>query len=92
MQGRTLEEVAGFFKEFEIPIVRLAHETYQLDTVRTSSRTLVHLPRAQDGYTENYFAFTIVPSHDAMGRVTGVVIYAADQNLQRASEDETAHF
>jgi two-component system, chemotaxis family, CheB/CheR fusion protein len=88
MQGRTLEEVAGFFKEFEIPIVRLAHETYQLDTVRTSSRTLVHLPRAQNGYTEYYFAFTIVPSHDAMGRVTGVVIYAADQNLQRVSEAE----
>jgi len=88
MQGRTLEEVAGFFREFEIPIVRLAHETYQLDTVHTSSRTLVHLPRAQNGFTENYLAFTIVPTHDAMGRVTGVVIYAADQTLQRASEAE----
>src|SRR5260221_4529266 len=44
MQGRTLEEVAGFFREFEIPIVHLARETYQMDTVHTSSRTLVHLP------------------------------------------------
>jgi signal transduction histidine kinase len=88
MQGRTLEEVAGFFREFEIPIVHLAREAYELNTMRTSPRTLVHLPRGQDGYTENYFAFTIVPSHDAIGRVTGVIIYAADQNLQRAGEAE----
>ena len=88
IQGRTLGEVAGFFREFEIPIVRLAHEAYQLDLVRTSPRTLVHLPRGQNSYTESYFAFTIVPSHDAIGRVTGVIIYAADQTLQRASEAE----
>lgn len=88
MQGRTLEEVAEFFREFEIPIVRLAHEAYQLDSVRTSPRTLVHLPEGQNGSAERYFAFTIVPSHDAIGRVTGVIIYAADQTLQRASEAE----
>ncbi|HJT55702.1 MAG TPA: CheR family methyltransferase [Ktedonobacteraceae bacterium] len=87
-QGRTLEEVAGFFREFEIPIMRLAREAYQLDAVRTTPRTLVHLPRGHNEYTDNYFAFTIVPSHDAVGRVTGVIIYAADQTLQRASEAE----
>jgi signal transduction histidine kinase len=80
--------VADYFREYEIPIVQLAHEAYQLDAVRTSPRTLVHLPEGQNGYSETYFAFTIVPTHDAAGRVTGVVIYAADQTLQRANEVE----
>ncbi|HLH60068.1 MAG TPA: CheR family methyltransferase [Ktedonobacteraceae bacterium] len=89
-QGRSLEEVAGFFREFEIPIMHLAREAYQLDIVRTTSRTLVHLPKGpgQNEYTQNYFAFTVVPSHDAIGRVTGVIIYAADQTQQHASEAE----
>ena len=87
-QGRTLEEVAEFFREYEIPIARLAHEAYQLDAVRTSPRMLVHLPEKQNGNAATYFVFTIVPTHDAVGRVTGVVIYAADQTLQRANEAE----
>src|SRR5579885_3519157 len=88
MHGRTLEEIAEFFREFEIPIMHLAREAYQLDLVRTTSRTQVHLPKGpgQNGYTENYFAFTVVPSHDSMGRVSGVIIYAADQTQQQASE------
>ncbi len=87
-EGRSLEEVAGFFREFEIPIIHLAREAYQLDSVRTTSRTLVHPLRGPGRNAEVYFAFTVVPTHDAMGKVTGVIIYASDQTQQRASEIE----
>jgi two-component system CheB/CheR fusion protein len=90
IQGRTLEEATGFFREIDIPIALLAHESFRLNTMRTSARTLISLPKEQtEGENvENYFVFTFIPTHDAMGKVTGVVIYAADQTVQRASEAE----
>ena len=88
VQGRLLDEVFDIFWEADVAIARMAHEAYQRDLVRTTPRTLVRLPGAQGKPEESYFVFTIVPTHDANGKVTGVVIYAIDETEQRASEAE----
>src|SRR6266699_2602984 len=88
VQGRLLDEVFDIFWEADVAIARMAHEAYQRDLARTTPRTLVRLPGAQGKPEESYFVFTIVPTHDANGKVTGVVIYAIDETEQRASEAE----
>lgn len=85
VQGRPLQESAELLWNTEVPIVRLAREAYQQDAVRTTPRMRTYLPKAQGASAESYFVFTIVPSHDD-GKVSGVVIYAADETEQRAQE------
>ncbi len=68
--------------------MRLAREAYQQDAVRTTPRMLTRLPKAQGGVVESYFVYTIMPSHDANGKVSGVVINAVDETEQRAREAE----
>jgi len=85
VQGRPLDEIFELFWEAGISIVRLAREVYQKDVVRTSPRILIRFQKV-DETVENYFVYTIVPTHDAGGRVTGVVIYAVDETEQRARE------
>jgi two-component system CheB/CheR fusion protein len=88
VQGRLLDEVFDIFWEADTAIARMAHEAYQRDLTRTTPRTLVRLPGAQGKPEESYFVYTIVPTHDANGKVTGVVIYAIDETEQRAREAE----
>ncbi len=88
VQDRPLEEVFDLFWETDTGIVRLAREVYKQDAIRTTPRMLTYFPRGQ-GANEpptSYFVFTLVPSHDANGRVDGVIIYAADETEQRAKE------
>ena len=85
-QGRPLDEVFEMFWEAGSAITRLAREAYQRDAARTSPRILMRFPRAQGDPVESYFVYTIVPTHDAAGRVSGVVIYALDETEQRARE------
>jgi hypothetical protein len=40
---------------------------------------------------ERYLAYALVPSHDASGKVSGVIIYARDEAEQRAKEVEVNH-
>jgi len=57
--------------------------------VRVTPRTLKHIPKSQkkqEHGPENYFTYTIIPSHDALGKVTGVIIYAADATELRLQE------
>ena len=88
VQGKQLDEVFDIFWEADVAIARLAHEAYRRDLAHTTPRTLVRLPGAQGEPEESYFVFTIVPTHDANGKVTGVVIYAIDETEQRAREVE----
>ena len=88
VQGRLLDEVFDIFWEADAAITRMAHEAYQRDIARTTPRTLVRLPRAQGEPEECYFVYTIVPTHDGNGKVSGVVIYAIDVTEQRAREAE----
>src|SRR5438876_2888527 len=86
VQGKPLEVVFELFWEAGIPIVRLAHEAYQQDVIRTTPRMLTRLPKANGEAIESYFVYTLVPIHDAAAKVSGVIIYTADETEQRARE------
>ncbi|MFL5699064.1 MAG: CheR family methyltransferase [Ktedonobacteraceae bacterium] len=86
VQGRPLEVVFELFWEAGIPLVRLAHEVYQQNVTRVTSRMLTPVPGPDGELTANYFVYTLVPSHDASGKVSGVIIYAVDETAQRARE------
>jgi two-component system CheB/CheR fusion protein len=62
-----------------VPIVR---EVYRQDTVRTTSRMLVNIPNEHGVPVPRYFIYTIVPTHEAGGKVDGVVLYADDLSAQ----------
>jgi signal transduction histidine kinase len=82
IQGRPLEIVFEHSWENGIPIIRAAHEVYEQNVRRIIPRILTRLPNIDGGYTESYFAYTLVPSHDARGNVSGVIIYAVDETEQ----------
>ena len=88
--GQPLADVYELFWEAGIEGVRLAREVYQQDSTRTTPRLQTYMLNAQNGASERYFSYTIVPSHDASGKVTGVIIYAVDETLQqeRSVEEE----
>jgi signal transduction histidine kinase len=84
-----LDEAAITFELFweeGIPIVRTAHEVYEHGITRTTSRIRTSLPNTNEEIKENYFVYTLVPSHDANGRISGVIIYAVDETEQRMKE------
>jgi signal transduction histidine kinase len=84
VQGRPLEEVFNHFWEGGHDVVRLAHEAFLHDEVRTTPPLRTTLPGPQDAPVEGYLVYTIIPSHDINGRVSGVIIYAADETAQIA--------
>ncbi|MBV9229499.1 MAG: PAS domain-containing protein, partial [Chloroflexi bacterium] len=89
--GRPLDEVIDLFWETGMEIVHLTRDAYRLDKVQIIPRMLTYPPKSQDGQkepTENYFTYTIVPSHDALGKVDGVLIYAVDETEQHLREVE----
>jgi two-component system CheB/CheR fusion protein len=86
VQGHPLDEIFEAFWESGMTIVRLAHEAYLRDSIRTTPRVMTHVPKEQSEFEEIYFVFTIVPTHDANGKVSGVIIYGVDETLQRARE------
>src|SRR6266699_114726 len=86
VQGHPLDEVFEVFWESDMTIVRLAHEAYQRDSVRTTPRMMTHVLKDQSEFEENHFVYTIVPTHDANENVSGVIIYSVDETLQRARE------
>ncbi len=94
VKGRPLEIVFEMLWEAGFPIVRLAHEVYQQDIVRITPRILTRIPIASGENIESYFVYTLVPSHDAHGRVSGIIIYAVDETEQRvhAVEEELEKF
>jgi len=94
VQGRPLEEVSNLFWEDEagIKVARLAREVYRTGEAHTILRMPTHLPSGPGSRTEHleerYFVYTIVASHDASGRVDGVIIYALDETEQWARQAE----
>jgi chemotaxis methyl-accepting protein methylase/signal transduction histidine kinase len=95
VQGRPLDEVLDLFWDEGVEIVHRARDAYRLDMVLTTPRMLTHLPAhtstgrdPQAKQQDYYFTYTIVPSHDANGRVVGVIIYTLDETEQRWREME----
>ena len=87
-QGNPLEEVPELFGEASIGMVilRLAREVYQFNETRTTPRILS--PDAREPARERYLVYTLVPSHEARGRVDGVIVYALDETQQRIRDVE----
>ena len=88
VQGRPLDEIFDVFWEAGRSIISLAREVYYHDAARTIPRMLIRFPQQQSEPVESYFMYTIVPTHDATGRVSGIVIYATGKTEQRAREIE----
>src|SRR6266700_2032519 len=86
LHGRPLEIVFELFWEEGIPIVRAAHEVFRQGITHTTPRVLTRVPNTNGGYSESYFVYTLVPSHDAGGKVSGVIIYAVDETQHRVRE------
>jgi two-component system CheB/CheR fusion protein len=89
--GRPLEEVIDLLwkPDAEFPLLRFAREVYIQDAPKTIPRIHTFEPEAQDihaGQREGYFSYTIIPSHNASGRVNGVIIYTADETEQHARD------
>ncbi|HEU0003185.1 MAG TPA: ATP-binding protein, partial [Ktedonobacteraceae bacterium] len=91
VQNRPLDEVFDHFWQDGAPVVRLVHEVYQQNAMRTTSRMPTRVMK--DGVpVERYVVYTLVPSHDATGRVSGVLLYAVDETerLVKEAEEERA--
>ena len=63
-------------------LVPIVHEVYRDNTLRTTPRMLVNIPNEHGVPVPRYFVYTIVPTHEAGGKVDGVVLYADDISAQ----------
>ena len=86
--GQPLEEVYQYFWAGAGEGVRLAREVYQHNDARSLPRVRISSPEKADDARESYVGYTMIPSHDTAGRVSGVIIYAIDETVQRAREIE----
>jgi two-component system CheB/CheR fusion protein len=91
--GKPLDEVMELFWNIQLgkTLVRQAHEVYQHNETRTLPRVQMS-SSSQEESEENFFVYTLSPSHDSYGRVNGVIIYALDETEQHTHEvrDERA--
>jgi two-component system, chemotaxis family, CheB/CheR fusion protein len=86
--GRPLAEVSDVLWDGGGQLLQLAYKAFKQDKTSTTPRMRASLPQAQGEARESYFVYTIVPTHDTYGRVTGVIIYAIDQTQERIREAE----
>jgi two-component system, chemotaxis family, CheB/CheR fusion protein len=86
--GRPLAEVSELLWNGGGQLLQLARKAFKQDSTSTTPRMRAHLPQAEGEARESYFVYTIVPTHDTLGRVTGVIIYAIDQTQERIREAE----
>ena len=90
--GRPLSEVAGRFWAADLPIVRLAEEVYRQDAPHSIPGTGTGSVEEQGGSGERRPAYTLVPSHDADGTVSGVIIYTTVEAEAQEQEAEVGQF
>ncbi len=88
VKGRSLEDVYELFWPDGIAIVRLAREAFEQNAVRITSLIRVQQLDLANELVERYFSYTLVPSHDVLGRAIGVIIYAVDETEQHAKDTE----
>src|SRR6266496_6332969 len=87
VQNRSIDEIFDLFWQDGAPLIRLIHEVYNQNVTRTTARVLSGVPK--DGASdERNVVYTVVPSHDATGRVSGVLIYALDETERLLKEAE----
>ena len=79
-QDRPLNEVMELFwgARQGMTLHQQALEVYERDEKRTIARTFT-IPPQQGDTEEHHFMYTLVPSHNTQGRVSGVIIYSLDE-------------
>jgi two-component system, chemotaxis family, CheB/CheR fusion protein len=87
VQNRPIDEVFDHFWQNGARLVRLIHEVYSQNVTRTTARVLSRASK-DEAHVERYVVYTLVPSHDATGRVSGVLIYALDETERLLKEAE----
>ncbi|HEY6542307.1 MAG TPA: ATP-binding protein, partial [Ktedonobacteraceae bacterium] len=87
VQNRPLDEVFDLFWQDGAPQMRLAHEVYNQNVTRTTVRVPSGTPK-NGAFAERHVVYTMIPSHDATGRVSGVLIYAVDETERLLKEVE----
>ncbi|HYA99808.1 MAG TPA: CheR family methyltransferase [Ktedonobacteraceae bacterium] len=87
VQNRSVDDIFDQFWQDGAPLVRLIHEVYSQNVTRTTAKVLSHgqIDGAPD---ERYVIYTLVPSHDANRRVSGVLVYALDETERLLKEAE----
>jgi signal transduction histidine kinase len=88
VQNRSIDEIFDHFWQDGAPLVRLIHEVYSQNVTRTTARVLSRVVQQDGAQGERYVVYTLVPSHDATGRVSGVLIYALDETERLLKEAE----
>jgi two-component system CheB/CheR fusion protein len=79
---RPLVEVAGYFWDGDLPLVRLASEVY----TRDASRNVLSSYKRENG--DQPLSYALLPAHEADGSVSGVIIYAIDGTRQFSGATE----
>ncbi|HEX8683063.1 MAG TPA: CheR family methyltransferase [Ardenticatenaceae bacterium] len=77
--GESFASVTEHFYGVDQTVIDLAREVYHTDTTRTTRRVLTDLPNERGEMREHHLVYTLVPTHDLVGRVNGVVIYGVDE-------------
>ncbi len=77
--GLPIAQVTELFLEATTMMVDLARDVYYKDITQTSTPVPARLSDETGETTIHNFVYTIVPSHDARGKVMGVVVYGSDQ-------------
>ncbi len=86
--GKTLEEVFGADSGAGPIVIETAKEVYARDIIQSTPRTFPSSSEMSEEYIGQNFVHTIVPSHNALGKVIGVIIYSIDETEQRSQEIE----
>ena len=82
--GRTLDEVVSPGRGDGLPAV--ARTVFRTNNVEVTGRMPLRLPDEPADAAEHTFVYTLAPTHDAEGRVDGVVVYAEDVSARAARE------
>ena len=86
--GKPLEEVFDPSSEMGKIVISFAREVYVRNIILSTPRTFPAFSEVSEAKSGRNFVHTIVPSHDAFGKVSGVIIYSIDETEMRAQEIE----
>lgn len=84
IRNQPIEQVPELFPVGFEAVLELAHEVYRQNLTHT-------IPNLSMAFSDNFgrskeqtFSYTLVPSHDVSGKVTGVIIYGTDEDEIKA--------
>ncbi|HET8912548.1 MAG TPA: hypothetical protein VFN23_13835, partial [Ktedonobacteraceae bacterium] len=83
IQNRPLDEVFEHFWQDGTDMVNLAHQAYKHNEKQAVTKSI-----EEGSDIRRHVVYMFVPSHDASGRVSGVMIYSVDETERFIKEVE----